>query len=224
MKNKEGSVTEYYAIHRNFTFCIIYFFAPERHTATKPTSWFSINLTMAPRLSNIQKQILIQQGCQEREKESKVNAHEGQVRQYSKSTRVLHCLWLEHDWLPVWGLPYDFRSNEGKRQVYEGKTYFGITDEIWKTAEKIINGSKEFPIFQALLEGTHSASLDKNHTFWYGLWLSVKTYQDNITQQIGQKEAPEEPIQDCQRRHNFQMRRTRCWLTLHGYPLIEYLT
>lgn len=136
MKNKEGSVTEYYAIHRNFTFCIIYFFAPERHTATKPTSWFSIYLTMAPRLSNIQKQILIEQGCQEREKkESKVNAHEGQVRQYSKSTRVLHCLWLEHDWLPVWGLPYDFRSNEGKRQVYEAKTYFGITDEIWKAAE-----------------------------------------------------------------------------------------
>ena len=72
------------------------------------------------------------------------------------------------------------------------------------------DGSKEFPIFQTLLEGTHSASLDKNHTFWYGLWLSVKTYQDNITQHIGQKEAPEEPIQDCQRRHNFQMRRTRC--------------
>lgn len=37
MENKEGSVTEYYAIHRNFTFCIIYFFAAEPHTATKPS-------------------------------------------------------------------------------------------------------------------------------------------------------------------------------------------
>lgn len=69
----------------------------------------------------------------------------------------------------------------------EAKHVFGITDEIWNTAAEIMKGFKEFPKFLALLEEeTHSASLDENHQFWPGSWLSVKNYQEKITQKSRQ--------------------------------------